>query len=129
MRNFTKQTELNWIDTHEIGEGIDDFNDPDLNRAFGKFCIMDDQGAYNKFLEEDLQYYEEEINNDTCTLVHETVVETLKQVNLVFKNLGIDLEFKQADMVEYTSFMLTGKGDTPEDIAYRIRRLVDGKTV
>jgi hypothetical protein len=57
------------------------------------------------------------------------VVETLKQVNLVFKNLGIDLEFKSADMVEYTSFMLTGKGDTPEDMAHRIRRLVAGQTV
>jgi hypothetical protein len=129
MRNFTKQEHLNDIDTNEIGEGIDDFNDPDLNRAFGKFCIMDDQGAYNKFLSEDLQYYDEEINNDTCTLVHETVVETLKQVNVVFKNLGIDLEFKTADMVEYTAFMLTGKGDTPDDMAHRIRRLVAGQTV
>jgi hypothetical protein len=129
MRNFTKQEHLNDIDTNEIGEGIDDFNDPDLNRAFGKFCIMDDQGAYNKFLSEDLHYYDEEINNDTCTLVHETVVETLKQVNVVFKNLGIDLEFKSADMVEYTAFMLTGKGDTPDDMAHRIRRLVAGQTV
>jgi len=129
MRTFTKQTHLNDVDTNEIGEGIDDFNDPDLNRAFGKFCIMDDQGAYNKFLAEDLNYYDEEINNDTCVLVHETVVETLKQVNLVFKNLGIDLEFKSADMVEYTAFMLTGKGDTPEDMAHRIRRLVAGQTV
>ena len=129
MRTFTKQERLNSIDTNDIGESIDDFMDPDLNRAFGKFCIMDDQGAYNKFLSEDLQYYDEEINNDTCVLVHETVVETLKQVNLVFKNLGIDLEFKSADMVEYTAFMLTGKGDTPEDLAHRIRRLVAGQTV
>ena len=129
MRTFTKQERLNSIDTNDIGESIDDFMDPDLNRAFGKFCIMDDQGAYNKFLSEDLQYYDEEINNDTCVLVHETVVETLKQVNLVFKNLGIDLEFKSADMVEYTAFMLTGKGDTPEDMAHRIRRLVAGQTV
>jgi hypothetical protein len=129
MRTFTKQERLNDIDSNDIGEHIEDFMDPDLNRAFGKFCIMDDQGAYNKFLEEDLQYYEEEINNDTCTLVHETVVETLKQVNVVFKNLGIDLEFKSADMVEYTAFMLTGKGDTPEDMAHRIRRLVAGQTV
>jgi hypothetical protein len=129
MRNFTKQTELNWIDTNDIGEGIDDFNDPKLNEAFGKFCIMDDQRAYNNFLEQDLGYYEEEVDNDTCALVHDTVVETLKQVNLVFKNLGIDLEFKQADMVEYVGFMLTGKGDTPEDMAHRIRRLVDRKPV
>ena len=129
MRTYTKQTELNWIDSNDIGEHIDDFNDPDLNQAFGKFCIMDDQRAYNNFLEQDLNYYDEEINNDTCTLVHETVVETLKQVNLVFKNLGIDLEFKQADMVEHVAFMLTGKGDTPEDMGHRIRRLVDGKTV
>jgi len=129
MRTFTKQTELAWIDSNDIGEHIDDFMDPDLNRAFGKFCIMDDQAAYHNFLRQDLNYYDEEINNDTCTLVHETVVETLKQVNLVFKNLGIDLEFKQADMVEHVSFMLTGKGDTPEDMAYRIHRLVDGKTV
>jgi hypothetical protein len=47
----------------------------------------------------------------------------------VFKNLGIDLEFKQADMVEYYAYMLTGKGDTEEDMGVRIRRLVDGKTV
>ena len=129
MRNFTKQERLNDIDTNDIGEGIDDFMDPDLNRAFGKFCIMDDQNAYSKFLTEDLNYYEEEVNNDTCALVHDTVVETLKQVNLVFRNLGIDLEFKSADMVEYTAFMLTGKGDTPEDLAHRIRRLVAGQTV
>jgi len=129
MRNFTKQERLNDIDTNDIGEGIDDFMDPDLNRAFGKFCIMDDQNAYGKFLTEDLNYYEEEVNNDTCALVHDTVVETLKQVNLVFRNLGIDLEFKSADMVEYTAFMLTGKGDTPEDLAHRIRRLVAGQTV
>lgn len=129
MRNFTKQERLNSIDTNDIGEGIEDFDDPTLNRAFGKFCIMDDQGAYNKFLEEDLGYCDDEINNDTCALVHDTVVETLKQVNLVFKNLGIDLEFKEADMVEYTAFMLTGKGDTPEDIAHRIRRLASGQTV
>lgn len=129
MRNFTKQERLNSIDTNDIGEGIDDFNDPTLNRAFGKFCIMDDQNAYGKFLQEDLGYYEEEVNNDTCALVHDTVVETLKQVNLVFKNLGIDLEFKSADMVEHIAFMLTGKGDTPEDMAHRIRRLAAGQTV
>ena len=129
MRNFTKQTELNWIDGNDIGEHIEDFDDPELNRAFGKFCIMDDQRAYNNFLEQDLGYCDDEIDDGTYTLVHDTVVETLKQVNLVFKNLGIDLEFKQTDMVEYVGFMLTGKGDTPEDMAHRIRRLVDGKSV
>ena len=129
MRNFTKQEPLNSIDTIDIGDGIDDFNDPDLNRAFGKFCIMDEQGAYNKFLEEDMGYCDDEVDNEMCTIVHDTVVETLKQVNLVFKNLGIDLEFKSADMVEHVAFMLTGKGDTPEDMAHRIRRLVAGQTV
>jgi hypothetical protein len=57
------------------------------------------------------------------------VEETLKQVNLVFKNLGIDLEFKSADMVEYGAYMLTGKGDTPEDMGHRIRKLVAGQPV
>lgn len=128
MRNFTKQERLNSIDTNDIGEGIDDFNDPELNKAFGKFCIMDDQCAYNTILE-DIGYDEDEIENEHCTIVHDTVVETLKQVNLVFKNLGIDLEFKEADMVEHVAFMLTGKGDTPEDMAHRIRRLVDNKPV
>ena len=128
MRNFTKQEHLNSIDTNDIGDGIDDFMDPDLNKAFGKFCIMDDQAAYNTILE-DMGYCEDEVNNEQCTIVHDTVVETLKQVNLVFKNLGIDLEFKSADMVEHVAFMLTGKGDTPEDMAHRIRKLVDGKAV
>jgi hypothetical protein len=129
MRTFTKQQHLNSIDTNDIGEGIDDFMDPDLNKAFGKFCIMDDQCAYNTFLEEEMGYCDDEIDNEMCTIVHDTVVETLKQVNLVFKNLGIDLEFKSADMVEHVAFMLTGKGDTPEDMAHRIRRLVDQKPV
>jgi hypothetical protein len=128
MRNFTKQEHLNSIDSNDIGDGIDDFMDPDLNKAFGKFCIMDDQCAYNTILE-DIGYDEDEIENEHCIIVHDTVVETLKQVNLVFKNLGIDLEFKSADMVEHVAFMLTGKGDTPEDMAHRIRRLVDGKAV
>ena len=128
MRTFTKQERLSDIDSNDIGDGIDDFMDPDLNRAFGKFCIMDDQCAYNNLLE-DMGYNEDEIENEHCTIVHDTVVETLKQVNLVFKNLGIDLEFKSADMVEHVAFMLTGKGDTPEDMAHRIRRLAAGKTV
>ena len=128
MRTFTKQEHLNSIDTNDIGEGIEDFDNPMLNTAFGKFCIMDDQGAYNTLLE-DMGYCEDEVDNEYCTIVHDTVVETLKQVNLVFKNLGLDLEFKSADMVEYTAFMLTGKGDTPEDMAHRIRKLVDNKPV
>jgi hypothetical protein len=128
MRNFTKQEHLNSIDSNDIGDGIDDFMDPDLNKAFGKFCIMDDQCAYNTILE-DIGYDEDEIENEHCIIVHDTVVETLKQVNLVFKNLGIDLEFKSADMVEHVAFMLTGKGDTPEDMAHRIRKLVDNKPV
>lgn len=128
MRTFTKQEHLNSIDTNDIGEGIEDFDNPMLNTAFGKFCIMDDQCAYNTLLE-DMGYSEDEVDNEYCTIVHDTVVETLKQVNLVFKNLGLDLEFKSADMVEYTAFMLTGKGDTPEDMAHRIRKLVDNKPV
>jgi hypothetical protein len=128
MRNFTKQEHLNSIDTNDIGEFIEDFDNPELNKAFGKFCIMDDQGAYNSLLE-DMGYLEDEIDNEQCTIVHDTVVETLKQVNLVFKNLGIDLEFKSADMVEHVAFMLTGKGDTPEDMGHRIRKLVDNKPV
>ena len=128
MHTYTKQTELSWIDSNDIGEHIEDFGDETLNKAFGKFCIMDDQIAFHDVLG-DMGYLEDEIDNEHCTIVHDTVVETLKQVNLVFKNLGIDLEFKQADMVEYYAFMLTGKGDTPEDMGHRIRRLVDGKTV
>jgi hypothetical protein len=89
---------------------------------------MDDQRAYNTILE-DMGYCEDEVDNESCTIVHDTVVETLKQVNLVFKSLGIALEFKQADMVEYTAYMLTGKGDTPEDMGLRIRRLAAGQTV
>lgn len=128
MHTYTKQSELAWIDSNDIGEHIDDFSDPELNEAFGKFCVMDDQCAYNNLLE-DMGYDNDEIDNERCTIVHDTVVETLKQVNLVFKNLGIDLEFKQTDMVEYVGFMLTGKGDTPEDVAMRIRRLVADQTV
>jgi hypothetical protein len=32
-------------------------------------------------------------------------------------------------MVEHVAFMLTGKGDTPEDMGVRIRRLVANQTV
>ena len=128
MHTYTKQERLNDIDTNEIGDHIEDFGDDILNKAFGKFCIMDDQRAYNTFLEEEMGYCDDEVDNEMCTIVHDTVVETLKQVNLVFKNLGIDLEFKSADMVEHVAFMLTGKGDTPEDMGVRIRRLASGKT-
>ena len=129
MRTYTKQAELTWIDANDIGEHIEDFGDPELNQAFGKFCVMDDQGAFYKVLVDEVGYDYDEIDSGHVDIVHKTVEETLKQVNLVFKNLGIDLEFKQADMVEYVGYMITGKGDTPADIAHRIRRLADGKTV
>ena len=129
MRNFTKQEELNWIDANDIGDGIEDFGDTELNEAFGKFCVMDGQGAFYKVLQDEVGYDYDEIESGHVDIVHKTVEETLKQVNLVFKNLGIDLEFKQADMVEYVGYMITGKGDTPDDIAHRIRRLVAGQTV
>ena len=129
MHTYTKQSELSWIDSNDIGEHIEDFNDPELNKAFGKFCIMDDQMALYKVLENEVGYDNEEIDPGHVDIVQKTVEETLKQVNLVFKSLGIDLEFKQADMVEYTAYMLTGKGDTPEDMGMRIRRLVADQTV
>jgi hypothetical protein len=128
MHTYTKQTELSWIDSNDIGEHIEDFGDDALNKAFGKFCIMDDQIAFHNVLG-DMGYEQDEVDPDHVDIVQKTVEETLKQVNLVFRNLGIALEFKQADMVEYTAYMLTGKGDTPEDMGVRIRRLVDGKTV
>jgi len=128
MHTYTKQSRLNEIDTNDIGEHIEDFGDENLNRAFGKFCIMDDQIAFHDILG-DMGYEQDEIDDDQLDIVQKTVEETLKQVNLVFKNLGIALEFKEADMVEYSSYMLTGKGDTEEDMGVRIRRLVDGKTV
>ena len=129
MRTYTKQEHLNDIDTNEIGEHIEDFGDETLNKAFGKFCIMDDEMSFHKVLENEVGYDNDEVDPGHLDIVQKTVEETLKQVNLVFKNLGIDLEFKQADMVEYGAYMLTGKGDTPEDMGVRIRRLVDGKTV
>ena len=129
MRNFTKQEHLNDIDTNDIGEYIEDFGDETLNKAFGKFCIMDDQIALLKVLTDEVGYNDDEVADGDLVIVHKTVEETLKQVNLVFKNLGIDLEFKSADMVEYGAYMLTGKGDTPEDMGHRIRKLVAGQPV
>ena len=129
MRNFTKQERLNDIDTNDIGEYIEDFGDETLNKAFGKFCIMDDQIALLKVLTDEVGYNDDEVADGDLEIVHKTVEETLKQVNLVFKNLGIDLEFKSADMVEYGAYMLTGKGDTPEDMGHRIRKLVAGQPV
>jgi hypothetical protein len=129
MHTYTKQSTLNEIDTNDIGEYIEDFGNETLNKAFGKFCIMDDQVAFHKVLTDEVGFDDDEIDNGHYDIVQKTVEETLKQVNLVFKNLGIDLEFKQADMVEHYAYMLTGKGDTPEDMGVRIRRLVDGKTV
>ena len=129
MHTYRKQEQLDWIDANDIGEHIEDFGNEELNKAFGKFCVMDDQGALYKVLVDEVGYDYDEIESGHVDIVHKTVEETLKQVNLVFKNLGIDLEFKQADMVEYVGYMITGKGDTPKDMALRIRRLAAGKTV
>ena len=129
MHTYKKQERLSDIDTNEIGEHIEDFGDETLNKAFGKFCIMDDEMSFHKVLTDEMGYDDDEVDPDHVDIVQKTVTERLKQVNLVFKNLGIALEFKEADMVEYSSYMLTGKGDTEEDMGVRIRRLVDGKTV
>ena len=93
MHTYTKQSTLNEIDTNDIGEYIEDFSDETLNKAFGKFCIMDDQVAFHDILG-DMGYEQDEMDDGQLDIVQKTVEETLKQVNLVFKNLGIDLEFK-----------------------------------
>ena len=129
MHTYTKQERLGDIDTNDIGEHIEDFGNETLNKAFGKFCIMDDEMSFHKVLTDEMGYDDDEVDSSHVDIVQKTVEETLKQVNVVFKNLGIALEFKQADMVEYYAYMLTGKGDTEEDMGQRIRRLVDGKTV
>ena len=85
--------------------------------------------SFTKVLTDEVGYDDDEVDSGHLDIVQKTVEETLKQVNLVFKNLDIALEFKQADMVEYTAYMLTGKGDSPEDMGQRIRRLVADQTV
>ena len=88
MHTYKKQERLSDIDTNEIGEHIEDFGDETLNKAFGKFCIMDDQIAFHKVLTDEVGFDDDEIDNGHYDIVQKTVEETLKQVNLVFKNFG-----------------------------------------
>ena len=63
MHTYTKQSTLNEIDTNDIGEYIEDFDNPELNQAFGKFCIMDDQIAFHKVLTDEVGFDDDEIDN------------------------------------------------------------------
>ena len=113
------------MDMNELGTDLEDFQDETLNRAVDKFLVLDqDQMSLEVILNQFT-----EVDSTDYDLVYTAVEETLKSVNEIFRNLGIELEFKSADMVDYGGFILTAPKDTTADMAKRVRRLVDGQAV
>jgi hypothetical protein len=109
------------INTNALGDYLEDYQNETLNRAMDKLLVMNEgEMSLDSILSQFTEV--EDVDYDLALVA---VNETLKSVNQVFRNMGIDLEFKSADFVDYGGFILTVPSDSPADIAQRIRKLVD----
>ena len=50
------------------------------------------------------------------------IVATLQSVNAVMKNLGINFEIVEVDLVEYTAWMMVVKGQTPKLLIKQLKQ-------
>jgi hypothetical protein len=124
---------LKAIDEQTLGDHLEDYCNPDLNKRLEKFLVLDNPSSIENIL--DANGFTDVTGDDVAVGI--TVAEaTLVQVNRALKAQGIEWEFKTFDMVEYTAYMLVNTNDKVKATANRVRnfrlkqeRVVDAATV
>jgi len=78
------------INTNALGDYLEDYQNETLNRAMDKLLVMNEgEMSLDSILSQFTEV--EDVDYDLALVA---VNETLKSVNQVFRNMGIDLEFK-----------------------------------
>ena len=104
----------------DINECCDHFDsDKQANwKKIGKFIVADGQDYLNVMVE-GFDYDQEDVGDGEYAAFEAGVKYALTKMNTAFEAAGLDLEVKEADLVESMGYMLVLADDEPEDFVKR----------
>jgi hypothetical protein len=92
-------------------------------KKLDKSFILDGAYGFQHAIEGILENAELDSDNEDLWQACEAgIVATLQSVNAVMKNLGIDFEIVEVDLVEYTAWMMVAKGQTPKLLIKQLKK-------
>ena len=103
----------------DINECCDHFDSEKQSnwKKIGKFIVADGQ-EYANIMESEFDF--EDVGNGEYAAFEAGVKYALTKMNIAFEAAGLDLEVKEADLVESMGYVLTLADDEPEDFVKRV---------
>ena len=107
----------------DINECCDHFDSEKQSnwKKIGKFIVADGQ-EYAQVLVDEFDYDREDVGDGEYLAFEAGVKYALTKMNIAFEAAGLDLEVKEADLVESMGFMLVRTDDEPEDFVKRVMK-------
>ena len=116
-----KKAELTYFDLDTVGTHLQEFENAKLNKAMNKMLVLKgEQETITQAMEKEGFSDITDVDEQVFYCGMET---TLKRVNEMFKAQGMDLEFRLADMIEYTDYMLVKTNETPVSVAKKVHKI------
>ena len=110
---------LKFFDLEEVCQEVSGPAVKKLNKSF----ILDGAYSCQHAIEGILENAKLDSNDEDLWQACEAgIVATLQSVNAVMKNLGIDFEIVEVDLVEYTAWMMVVKGQTPKLLIKQLKQ-------
>ena len=105
----------------DINECCDHFDSEKQSnwKKIGKFIVADGQD-YAQVLVDEFDYDREDVGDGEYMAFEAGVKYALTKMNIAFEAAGLDLEVKEADLVESMGYVLTLTDDEPEDFVKRV---------
>ena len=102
----------------DLNEACDHFDSEKQSnwKKIGKFIVEDGQ-EYAHIMETEFDF--EDVGNGEYAAFEAGVKYALTKMNIAFEAAGLDLEVKEADLVESMGYMLVLADDEPEDFVKR----------
>jgi hypothetical protein len=107
----------------DINECCDHFDSEKQSnwKKIGKFIVADGQ-EYAQVLVDEFDYDREDVGDGEYLAFEAGVKYALTRMNIAFEAAGLDLEVKEADLVESMGYMLVLADDEPEDFVKRVMK-------
>jgi len=107
----------------DINECCDHFDSEKQSnwKKIGKFIVADGQ-EYAQVLVDEFDYDREDVGDGEYLAFEAGVKYALTKMNIAFEAAGLDLEVKEADLVESMGYMLVLADDEPEDFVKRVMK-------
>ena len=103
----------------DLNEACDHFDSEKQSnwKKIGKFIVADGQ-EYSTIMEQEFDF--EDTGDGEYEAFQAGVKYALTKMNTAFEAAGLDLEVKEADLVESMGYVLTLADDEPEDFVKRV---------